>query len=116
MFTEGRFVIKKMFSFRNIQIRVDGALMFNATLYMYNPTCYEFKIHFPFIFPSSCCFSLVFLFLPLFSIVLGYIYIFFFVMVYVFGTVISGVSCTLANNWAKLFCTWGKGHLFEDEG
>ena len=66
MFMEGRFVIKKMFSFRNIQICVDGALMFNATLYMYNPTCYEFRIHFLFIFFSSCCFSLVFLFLPLF--------------------------------------------------
>ena len=26
-------------------------------------------------------------------------------MVYVFGTFISAVSCTLANNWAKLFCT-----------
>ena len=36
---------------------------------MYNPTCYEFKIHFPFIFPSSCCFLL---FLPLFSLVVGY--------------------------------------------
>ena len=34
MLTEGRFVIKKMFSFRNIQIPVDRALMFNATLYM----------------------------------------------------------------------------------
>ena len=32
---EGRFVIKKMCSFRKTQIRVDGALMFNATLYMY---------------------------------------------------------------------------------
>ena len=32
--TEGHFVIKKMCGFRNIQIRVDGALMFNATLYM----------------------------------------------------------------------------------
>ena len=31
---EGRFVIKKMRSFRNVQICVDGALMFNATLYM----------------------------------------------------------------------------------
>ena len=69
MFMEGRFVIKKMFSFRNIQICVDGALMFNATLYMYNPTCYEFNIHFPFIFPSSCCFSLV---SSLFSLVVGY--------------------------------------------
>ena len=31
---EGRFVIKKMCSFRNIQIYVDRVLMFNATLYM----------------------------------------------------------------------------------
>ena len=31
---EGRFVIKKMCSLRNVQICVDGALMFNATLYM----------------------------------------------------------------------------------
>ena len=31
---EGHFVIKKMFSFRNIQPRMDGALIFNATLYM----------------------------------------------------------------------------------
>ena len=31
---EGRFVIKKMSVFKNIQIRVDGALIFNATLYM----------------------------------------------------------------------------------
>ena len=69
MFTEGRFVIKKMFSFRNIQIRVDGALMFNTTCTFCNPTCYEFKIHFPFIFPSSCCFSLV---SSLFSLVVGY--------------------------------------------
>ena len=54
---------------------------------------------------------LVFLFLPLFSFVVGYNFFcfFFLVMVYVFGTVISGVSCTLANNWVKLFCTWGGG-------
>ena len=109
MFTEGRFVIKKMFSFRNIQIRVDGVLMFNATLYMYNPTCYEFRIHFPFIFPSSC-FSL-----PLFSVVVGYNFFVCFFFPNVLGTVISGVSYTLANNWAKLFCTGGGGgHLFED--
>ena len=108
-------MIKKMFSFRNIQIRVDGALMFNATLYMYNPTCYEFRIHFPFIFPSSCCFSFVFLFLPPFSLVVGYNFFVCFFLPNVFGTVISGVSCTLANNWAKLFCTErGGGHLFED--
>ena len=44
VFREGHFVIKKMFSFRNIQICVDGPLMFNAALYMYNPTCREFKI------------------------------------------------------------------------
>ena len=113
MFTEGRVVIKKMFSFRNIQIRVDGALMFNATLCMYNPTCYEFGIHFPFIFPSSCCFSLVFLFLPLLSLVVGYNFFVCFFLPNVFGTVISGVSCTLANNCAKLFCTGGE-HLFED--
>ena len=25
-------------------------------------------------------------------------------MVNVFGTLMSGVSCILANNWAKLFC------------
>ena len=116
MFMEGRFVIKKMFNFRNIQICVDGALMFNATLYMYNPTCYEFRIHFPFIFPSSCCFSFVFLFLPPFSLVVGYNFFVCFFLPNVFGTVISGVSCTLANNWAKLFCTGrgGGGHLFED--
>ena len=58
MFREGCFVIKKMFSFRNIQIRVDGALMFNATFYMYNPTCYELDVFL--------------LFLPLFSLVVGY--------------------------------------------
>ena len=106
-------MIKKMSSFRNTQIRVDGALMFNATLYMYNPTCYEFRIHFPFIFPSSCCFSFVFLFLPPFSLVVGYNFFVCFFLPNVFGTVISGVSCTLANNWAKLFCTGGE-HLFED--
>ena len=88
-------------------------LMFNATLYMYSPTCYEFRIHFPFIFPPSFCFSLVFLFLPLFSLVVGYNFFVCFFLPNVFGTVISGVSCTLANNWAKLFCTGGK-HLFED--
>ena len=109
MFTEGRVLIKKMFSFRKIQIRVDGALMFNATLCMYNPTCYEFGIHFPFIFPSSCCFSLVFLFLPLFSLVVGYNFFDCFFLPNVFGTVISGVSCTLPNNWAKLFCTLKTG-------
>ena len=98
MFTESHFVIKKMSSFRNIQIRVDGALMFNATFYMYNPTCYELDVFL--------------LFLPLFSLVVGYN--FFLVIVYDFGTVISGVSCTLPNNWAKLFCTWGGEHLFED--
>ena len=105
-------MIKKMFSFRNIQICVDGALMFNATLYMYNPTCFEFRIHFPFIFPSSCCFSFVFLFLPPFSLVVGYNFFVCFFLPNVFGTVISGVSCTLANNWAKLFCTgWGGTYL-----
>ena len=107
MFTEGRVVIKKMCSFRNIQIRVDGALMFDATLCMYNPTCYEFGIHFPFIFPSSCCFSLVFLFLPLLSLVVGHNFFVCFFLPNVFGTVISGLSCTLAHNWAKLFCTGG---------
>ena len=107
MFTEDRVVIKNMFSFRNIQIRVDGALMFNATLYMYNPTCYEFKIHFPFIFPSSCCFSPVFLSLFLFSLVVGYNFFVCFFLPNVFGTVISGMTCTLANNWAILFCTGG---------
>ena len=111
MFTEGRFVIKKMFSFRNIQIRVDGALMFNGTLYMYNPTCHEFRIHFLFIFPSSCCFSLVFLFLPLLSLVVGYNFFVCFFLPNVFGTVISGLSCTLAHSWAKLFCTGGGGAL-----
>ena len=30
----GCFAIKKMCGFRNIRIHVDGALMFNATLYM----------------------------------------------------------------------------------
>ena len=34
MLTKGHFVIKNMFSFRNIQIPVDRALMFNTTLYM----------------------------------------------------------------------------------
>ena len=55
---------------------------------------------------------LVFLFLSLFSLVVGYNFVvcFFLVMVYVFRTVISGMSCTLANNWAKIFCTcWGGG-------
>ena len=33
-------------------------------------------------------------------------------MVYVFGTVISGVSYILANNWAKLFCTWRGGGTY----
>ena len=37
-------------------------------------------------------------------------------MVYVFGTVISGVSCTLANNWVKLFCTWGGGGTYLKTG
>ena len=55
-------MIKKMFSFRNIQISVDGALMFNATLYMYNPTCYELVVFL--------------LFLPLFSLVVGYNFFF----------------------------------------
>ena len=116
MFREGRLVIKKMFSFRNIQIRVDGALMFNATLYMYNPTCYEFSLRFPFIFPSSCCFSLVFLFLPLFSLVVGYNFFVCFFFPNVFGTVISGVSCTLANNRTKLFCTGGGGGTYLKTG
>ena len=50
------------------------------------------------------------LFLPLFSLVVGYNFLFgFFVIVYDFGTVISGVSCTLPNNWAKLFCTLKTG-------
>ena len=31
---EGHFVIKKMFSFRNIQPGMDGALIFNATFDM----------------------------------------------------------------------------------
>ena len=43
--------------------------MFNATLYMYNPTCYEFKIHFPFF---SLPLVVFLLFLPLFSLVVGY--------------------------------------------
>ena len=116
MFTEGRFVIKKMFSFRNIHIGVDGPLMFNATLYMYNPTCHEFRIHFPFIFPSSCCFSLVFLFLPLLSLVVGYNFFVCFFLPNVFGTVISGLSCTLAHNWAKLFCTGGGGSTYLKTG
>ena len=37
-------------------------------------------------------------------------------MVYVFGTVISGVSCTLANNWAKLFWVWGEGGTYLKTG
>ena len=62
-------MIKQKFSFRNIQIR-------NATLDMFNPTNYEFKRQFSFIFPSSCCFSLVSCFLvsSLFSLVVGYIF------------------------------------------
>ena len=109
-------MIKKMFSFRNIHIGVDGPLMFNATLYMYNPTCHEFRIHFPFIFPSSCCFSLVFLFLPLFSLVVGYNFFVCFFLPNVFGTVISGMSYTLANNWAILFCTGGGGCTYLKTG
>ena len=81
-------------------------VMFNATLYMYNPTCYEFRIHFPFIFPSSCCFSLVF----------GYNFFVCFFFPNDFGTVMSAVSCTLANNWAKLFCTGGGGALYLKTG
>ena len=47
----------------------------------------------------------------------GYNFFVCFFLPNVFGTVISGVSCTLANNWAKLFCTKGGGeggHLLED--
>ena len=73
--------------------------MFNATFYMYNPTCYELDVFL--------------LFLPLFSLVVGYN--FFLVIVYDFGTVISGVSCTLPNNWAKLFVL-GEGSTYLKTG
>ena len=56
---------------------------------------------------------LVFLFLSLFSLVVGYN--FFLVIVYDFGTVISGVSCTLPNNWAKLFVL-GEGSTYLKTG
>ena len=61
-----------------------------------NPTCYEFKIHFP-----SVSLPLVFLSLFLFSLVFGFLYLvvgFFFV--FVFGTLISGLLCIfhVANN------------------
>ena len=52
---------------------------------------------------------LVFLFLPLFSLVVGYNFFVCFFLPNVFGTVISGMSYTLANNWAILFCTGGGG-------
>ena len=67
----GRFGMQKMCGFRNIQIRVDEALMFNATLYIYNPTCYEFKIHF-----RSSSLSLVFFSLSPFSLVSGFSFFF----------------------------------------
>ena len=95
--------MQKMCGFRNIQIRVDEALMFNASLYIYNPTCYEFKIHF-----RSSSLSLVFFSLSPFSLVSGFsvfLVVVFFVMV--FGTLISGLLCILANNWAKFLCPQG---------
>ena len=59
-------------------------------------------MHFPLIFPSSCFFLL---FLSLFSLVFGFniLGLFFPVIVNVFGNLISGVSCILANNWTKFF-------------
>ena len=70
-----------------------------------NPTCYEFKIHFP-----SFSLPLAFLSLFLFSLVFVFFFwllVFFSVMV--FGTLISGLLCILhvANNWAKFLCPQG---------
>ena len=54
---------------------------------------------------------LVFLFLSLFSLVVGFNFVclYFLVMVNVFGTLMSGVSCILANNWANYFVFGGGG-------
>ena len=69
-----------------------------------NPTCYEFKIHF-----RSFSLPLVFLSLSLFSLVSGFSFFFgcWFFFVMVFGTLISGLLCILANNWVKFFCPQG---------
>ena len=84
---EGRFVIKKMCSFRNVQICVDGALMFNATLYM---SAIQHVTSLTYIF-RSISLRLVF-----FSLVFGCNFLLFFlVMVNVFGPLISGMSCIL---------------------
>ena len=82
MFREGRFVIMKMFSFRKTQIRVDGALMFNATLYMYKQHVTSLRD----IFRLFSLRLVVFLlFLPLFSHVVGYnFFVFFFLSWFMF--------------------------------
>ena len=60
-----------------------------------NPTCYEFKIHFrSFSLPLVFC---LFLFFLLFLVLVSFFWLLvFFVMV--FGTLISGLLCILANN------------------
>ena len=54
------------------------------------------------------------LFLPLFSLVVGYnfLFVFFFVIVYDFGTVISGVSCTLIIGQNYFVFFWGGGGTY----
>ena len=68
-------MIKKMFRFRNIQICVEGDLnVYCYIVHVSNPTCYEFKIHFPLILPSSY-FFLLFLSLFLFLLVIIFLFV-----------------------------------------